>query len=1114
MSRHLGPVAAVRRIILTLALVGGTMAAVAGTPQAAAAAGAGQLVVVDVNDATTSDFSASSLKTLNVDGTKSFAKPVDLPSADAEGVNAFALAGSSTGNGALARSADGNSLVIGGYHHVPGGSGQTCIATGGGCTAIGEVLKPKDTYAAANTKVSGDLIPRMVARIADTGTVDSSTLLGTSLNQAHPRGVATENGSSFYVNGNGGSTDTGVFTVPLGGGTKAAIGGAVTGGPTGDQRNTRGIQIADGGLYAVSEKNPLAGLGKVGSGLPTTKSAITRLGAVISTTDLPVPTALVMLDAGESAAGPDTAYVSFDTDDNGVNDEIRKYTTSDGTTWTLNGTKAGDYPFLTGRVSGGTVELFATKGGGSGNSIVKLDDAGGAGAASFGSEATIGTAAAGHAFRGVALAPTSWDPGTIATDAPTASVANAKVGNTLGDANNPGTTLTLADADTDPADLTVEAHSSNAAVIPDSGIQVTGSGADRAVTFQPAGVGRANITFTVTDDHDGTGTAQVSYAASAAPESASGRYLYESSDLSSAVDVGDGHAIAVSSEDNKIRLYKKAESNRPVKEFDFEGDIGSVNADLESMARAGDTLYVLGSHGNSSSDGSLKPARDVMFTAAIGGSGADTTLTFIAKRTGLRDAIKAWDVANGDALGFAAGQAAGKVANDPSGFNIEGFELAPGSTTEGYLGFRAPIKDGKAVLVPVTGLTPELTGTPEFGDPVFLDLGGRTIREIRKNSGDEYLISAHAGASSPEWKLFAWDGNPGHQAVGVANLPAPDANRTGAWESIVSVPQPLTAGGSATLITDSGDTTYYGDATPGANESKGLRKSYIDELTTDSFTGYPDVFAAPSDLSSTAKSSNTVTLAWTKVPGATGYVLSKGTGDGPRTTLTVGDVSSAMFTGLSASTAYTFDITAVKAGGVESAASPRIEVTTSATPTDRPSNVHWTSRTATSMKLAWTKKSGSAKYKIRYTPEGATTYKYLTVGNVSSANITGLSRGKSYVVKVAAIASNGTTSPYSPPMIASTSALRAPTNLVRTSRTGTTITLTWTKAAGAEGYRLYYGIGSGTRTKVEVSGGDTETVTITGLRRATSYTIDIASTELGGTSRSSYSPRITVKTAS
>ena len=107
-------------------------------------------------------------------------------------------------------------------------------------------------------------------------------------------------------------------------------------------------------------------------------------------------------------------------------------------------------------------------------------------------------------------------------------------------------------------------------MIPDSGIHITGSGLERTVTFTPAGKGRANITFTVTDDADNHGIAQLGYAASSAPTSASGRYLYESSDLSSAVDVGDGHILAASSEDNKIRLYAAGQSGRPVKTFDFE----------------------------------------------------------------------------------------------------------------------------------------------------------------------------------------------------------------------------------------------------------------------------------------------------------------------------------------------------------------------------------------------------------------------------------------------------------------------------------------------------------------------------------------------------------------
>lgn len=1138
MARHLDLGARVRRSFLAVSLVAGTMAAVAVTPQTATAAVTDQLVVVDVRNNSSHDLAKVSLRTINANGDASSVNPVNLPSANGGGQNAFTLDGGSDGNGELSLSDDKTYLTLAGYNRAPGAISFTHTVKGvsGIATPVTAAInEPKDTYSSE--------INRMVAKISATGgnaSIDTTTLLtGNTLSSSAPRQALGINGS-LYVTGNGNAetgdstyngttwtsqpkntTDGGVVKVDLGGANKVTIGcpgtaapcAAVTGPPPsgGKQTNTRKVQVGTDGLYMTSEKAAVRGFGKFGgSSVPTAITPITQKVAIADSSDLPEPDSFAMVDANPAVTGIDTAYVVI----NKPTREIRKYTADSAGSWSAAGSLTGDYVFLTARVAdGGNVEVFATKGTAAANTVVKLTDTNPTGSAALAEAPTpIATALSGHSFRGLAFAPTGWDPGTAST---TISADEDSVGATLGDTHNPTTKLTLADNDTPLDELTVTASSSNTTVIPNAGVALSGTGATRTATFTPSTVGRSTITFTVDDGDGHTATQEVEYGASAAPSSSSGRYLYGSSDLSSAVDVGDDHVIAVSSEDNKIRLYKKAESNQPVKEFDFAADIGATNADLESMARANDTLYVLGSHGNSSSDGDLKPARDVMFTAAIEGSGADTTLTFVAKRTGLRDAIKAWDESHGNALGIAAGQAAGKKANDPDGFNIEGFELAAGSTTTGYLGFRSPVKDGKAVLVPVQGLGAMLTGTPTFGDPVFLDLGGRTVREIRKNGDDEYLISAHAGAASPEWKLFAWDGNPDHQAVDVSNLPAPDANRTGAWESIVSVPHPLTDGGAATLITDSGDTTFYGDLTAGADESKGLRKSYVDEVTTNSFTEYPSVptFSPPSDLSSPSKSESSVSLAWTKVADATGYILSQRIGAGTPTTKQVGDVSATSFTGLTPSTEYTFDITAVKPDGTQSAASSPLTVTTAAVPTDRPSSVRWTSRTSTSMKIAWTKKSGSAKYKIRYFPEGDKTYKYLTVGNVSSANITGLSRGKAYVFKVAAISSNGTLSPYSSSLYASTSNLRPPTNFVKTSRTSTTITLSWTKATGANGYRIYRGVGSGTRTKIEVSGGDTQTVKLTGLKAGTTYTIDIASLEGSGNSRSSYTPRISVKTS-
>jgi hypothetical protein len=1179
-----------RHALVSLALVGSTLAAVAIAPQSASADASDQVVVVDVPVGSGSDLASASLKTFHVDGTKSFTKTVALPTADDTGVNAFALGGDTTGNGSLSLSGNGSYLAIAGYHHVPGPTGQT---------KSGTAVKPKDTKTA--TSSDGPGVQRMVARIGNDGAVNTSTLLGTSLSGSAPRGVYTDTGSTFYLSGNGGTTDTGIFTQPFGGGASTAIAGSVSGAATGDQKNTRNIAVAGGNLYTISEKTNLAGLGQVGSGLPTTKSPITRLGSVVSTSDKPVPSTTVLFDTSSGVAGVDTAYVSVDIDDDGTNDEIRKYV-NDGTTWNAAGAKTGDYPFITGRKVGGNVELFAAKGSGTGNSLVKFTDSTPTATGTYSSDTEIAKADPDHAFRGVALPPTGWNPGTISSDAPTISTSNNSAGSTIGDAHNAGIDLTLADDDTDPADLTVTATSSNTTVLPVANIHISGTGLQRSVTFEPSTtVGRSTVSFTVKDDADNQDTSSpLSYGLSAAPASASGRYLYESSDVSAAVDVGSGYLLAGAA-DGTLRLYKGSESGRPVKEFDLSADLGTDGPDIEAMTRVNDTLYVFGSHSNKK-NGDLDPERSIVFTAAITGSGASTDVAFLAKRTDLRDALKAWDVSKGNALGFAAGQAAGKDPKASDGFNIEGFELAPGSTTTGYIAFRSPVVGGKAVIVPWTNVGPLLGGTPTFGDAIKLDLGGRSIRDIRKNGDDQYLISAQGDGQSPEWKLFAWNGNGDTTPIGVVSLPTPDDHRTGVWESIVSVPSDLPAGKSVTVAADSGNTTYYGDTTQGTDEKKGLSKSYIDEFTTSSYTDFPaaaanvvatptaggvdlawdagarassyhvvlkfgtstiekDVssgttttinglssstsytpsvqsvngsgksdpvegssfsplavpFNAPSDLHSTSTTSSSVSLAWTKVAGATDYIVSQGKGADPRTSKHVGDVSSTSFTGLSAGTAYTYDITAVKADSTTSAAStPRVTASTTTAPVaDRPRNLHLSSRTATALTIAWTKKPGAPKYKVRYAPAAGGKNLYLNVGDVSSAQITGLSRGVSYKVQVTAVESNGTQSPYSSVLTASTSNLLPPSGLKMKSRTKTTITLTWTKASGAEGYRIYYGIGSGTRTKVEVTGNGTVTKQITGLKSNTTYTIDIASLEDGGTSRSSYStPRISVKTSS
>ncbi|WP_371591346.1 hypothetical protein [Streptomyces sp. NBC_00513] len=361
--------------------------------------------------------------------------------------------------------------------------------------------------------------------------------------------------------------------------------------------------------------------------------------------------------------------------------------------------------------------------------------------------------------------------------------------------------------------------SSNPAVaaVGDVRQQRTPSG-DRSLTVRPRGQGYTDLMLQVTGRGGKTATATLAYAASARVGGApTTRYLTGSSDASAAVDVGGGHVLVADDESNVLRLYDRSRTGAPVRTWDLGPSLGlKKEVDIEAAARVGDTVYWTGSLGNNK-DGKYKAERNTVFTTTITGSGAGTEVTFGSAHHGLREDLIAWDTAHGHRFGFAAGTANGQVPKRIDGFNIEGLEFAPGSTTTAYLGFRAPlapaVPGGKALVVPVTNMDRVVAGTaaPVFGEPIEMDLGGLAIRDIRRNAANQYLILAGSWAAddnSDPYALYQWDGVPGHAPRKRVDLPTTDP---GGWEVVVNVPDLRVPGARVQLITDSGSADLYGD---------------------------------------------------------------------------------------------------------------------------------------------------------------------------------------------------------------------------------------------------------------------------------------------------------------
>lgn len=424
-----------------------------------------------------------------------------------------------------------------------------------------------------------------------------------------------------------------------------------------------------------------------------------------------------------------------------------------------------------------------------------------------------------------ALALAALGPGAPAHAAsygtPTITLSSGYLSGAVGATADPTVTVTVAQSGADATALGVAASASSRTSVAATGdVTVTGTGATRQLRVTARARGYADLTVKVTGLGGKTATRTLHFAASAAVGNASDtRYLTGSSDASAAVGVGDGYVVVADDESNTLRLYNPSSSGAPVRTWDVASELGvSKEIDIEGAARVGNTVYWTGSLGNNK-DGEYKADRNTVFTTTVSGFGAATQLTVGGSYKRLRDDLVAWDEAHGNRYGFAAGTADGEAPKQADGFNIEGLEFAPGSTTTAYLGFRAPLvppkAGGKALLVPVTNFD-QVAGSGAkavIGTPVELDLGGLSIRDIRKNSADQYLIVAGSWAAddnSDPYALYSWDGIAGHAPQKRLDLPTADP---GGWEAVVDVPDLSVPGARAQLITDAGSADLYGDGT-------------------------------------------------------------------------------------------------------------------------------------------------------------------------------------------------------------------------------------------------------------------------------------------------------------
>jgi fibronectin type 3 domain-containing protein len=208
------------------------------------------------------------------------------------------------------------------------------------------------------------------------------------------------------------------------------------------------------------------------------------------------------------------------------------------------------------------------------------------------------------------------------------------------------------------------------------------------------------------------------------------------------------------------------------------------------------------------------------------------------------------------------------------------------------------------------------------------------------------------------------------------------------------------------------NTTYY---------YKVSSYNHLGESSLSSSVSATTVFNFPSNVSAAASTSNSITVTWDSVSGATGYYVYGSSGaSGTFTrvqTISSSSTTSYTATGLSPNTAYYYRVSAYRRVGDNASSyieesSPSSAVFATTAPVT-PTNVSATATSSTSITVSWSSVPGAAGYRVYSYVSG----NYILEGTVSSSytsyTVTGLLPNTTYYYGVTAYNSSNVESPQS-----------------------------------------------------------------------------------------------------
>ena len=246
-------------------------------------------------------------------------------------------------------------------------------------------------------------------------------------------------------------------------------------------------------------------------------------------------------------------------------------------------------------------------------------------------------------------------------------------------------------------------------------------------------------------------------------------------------------------------------------------------------------------------------------------------------------------------------------------------------------------------------------------------------------------------------------------------------------------------------------------------------------------------YVAAPELTSIAGVNNGISISWNAVKGAVNYKVFRKTANGAWSTL--GTTTALSFTDTTSEigTKYTYTVRCVSEDGLNYVSGydgTGKSITTVSTPV-----LSSVANAPTGVNISWGKVAGAAKYRVFYKANGENTWH--SAGDTTSVSYTwtGAKSGTDYTFTVRCITSDGKVFTSGFDAVGKSLYYIAAPKLSSVTNTQAGVNISWGKVTGAECYRLFYKIGSGTWKEIVDTA--STSYTWTGAKSGTNYTFTV-----------------------